>query len=99
MSALEAPAAAKKVAKKIELLLPGAFTGNAHEFMMLIYKDPSLPLDVRLDAAKHAAKYETPALQAVEMTGKDGSPLVPAAPPVVNVQFVDPGDPNPENGQ
>lgn len=82
----ERKAAIRKVAKKIELMLPDAFTGNAHELLVLVYKDPSLPLDVRLDAAKAAIRYETPALQATELTGANGSPLVP---PALQIEFVD----------
>jgi hypothetical protein len=80
----------KQVAEKIALTLPGAFEGDSHALLMLVYKDPSLPLDIRIDAAKAAIKYETPALQSTELTGKDGSPFVPAAPPILNIQFVSP---------
>jgi hypothetical protein len=47
------------------------FKGGAVEFLMAIYKDPDQPIALRLDAAKAAAKYETPALQAVTMTNTD----------------------------
>lgn len=47
------------------------FAGGAVEFLMSVYKDPHQPLAVRLDAAKAAAKYETPALQAIAVTNTD----------------------------
>ena len=38
------------------------FQGDAHAFLMMVYKDPSLPLALRLDAAKAAIPFEKPAL-------------------------------------
>jgi hypothetical protein len=40
------------------------FKGDAHAFLMMVYKDPSLPLALRLDAAKAAIPFEKPALPA-----------------------------------
>jgi hypothetical protein len=40
------------------------FKGDAHAFLMMVYKDPSLPLALRLDAAKAAITFEKPALVA-----------------------------------
>jgi hypothetical protein len=47
----------------IEGTIPGAFVGNAHALLMAIYKDPALPLHVRVDAAKAAIGYEKPRLE------------------------------------
>ena len=44
-----------------------AFTGDAHALLMQIYKDPNQPIELRLDAAKAAIRYEKPALAAVEV--------------------------------
>jgi hypothetical protein len=43
-----------------------AFEGDAHAFLMLIYKNEKAPLDLRLEAAKAAIRFEKPALGAVE---------------------------------
>jgi hypothetical protein len=57
----------QKVAQELEELLPGAFEGDGHAFLMAVYKDPRQPMNVRIDAAKAAVGYEKPRLQAVEM--------------------------------
>ena len=65
---------AKVALALIEHVLPKdvePFKGGAVEFLMSLYKDPLQPLPVRLDAAKAAAKYESPALQAITVTKSD----------------------------
>jgi hypothetical protein len=42
------------------------FDGDAHALLILTYKDKSLPLNLRLDAAKAAIRFEKPALTAVD---------------------------------
>jgi hypothetical protein len=42
------------------------FEGDAHAFLMLTYKDKSLPHNLRLDAAKVAIRFEKPALTAID---------------------------------
>ena len=39
--------------------LPEAFEGNAHAFLMFVYKNQDAPLELRLDAAKAAIRYES----------------------------------------
>ena len=56
---------------QVEPLIEGAFAGNAHAFLMLLYKNPCLPVGVRLDAAKAAIRYETPALSAITYEEKE----------------------------
>jgi hypothetical protein len=46
------------------------FEGDAHALLALIYKNASLPLAVRLDAAKAAIRYENPAMTAVDAHSK-----------------------------
>jgi hypothetical protein len=46
------------VVAKVDLTLPEAFEGDAHELLMLTYRDQRLPLLVRLDAAKAAMPFE-----------------------------------------
>ncbi|MCW6510967.1 hypothetical protein [Lichenifustis flavocetrariae] len=67
----ETEAAALTAAGKIALAVPGAFEGDAHAFLMLIYKDPSQPLEFRLEAAGKAIRYEKPALASVDVTSQN----------------------------
>lgn len=65
----------REVALKIGKLVPDAFEGDGHALMVAIYKDPRIPIDMRLDAAAKAAPYEKPRLASVEHVGKDGGPI------------------------
>lgn len=62
----EREAAVLAAAEAIADVIPEAFTGDAHAFLMTVYKDPSHPIDLRLDAAKAAVRFEKPALAALE---------------------------------
>lgn len=62
----EQKAAVARVAVAIEALVPEAFTGDAHAFLMTVYKDPTIELDKRLDAAGKAIRFEKPTLSSVE---------------------------------
>jgi hypothetical protein len=46
-------------------VLPDAFAGDAHMLLQTVYKDQSNPVQLRVDAAKAAIKFEKPALAAV----------------------------------
>ncbi len=48
-------------AEKIGLAVPDAFEGDAHAFLIAIYKDPRQPIELRLEAAGKAIRYEKPA--------------------------------------
>lgn len=56
-----------ETARVLEDLLPDAFTGDAHAFLMAVYKDTSNPIKDRLAAATAAIGYEKPKLAAVEV--------------------------------
>jgi hypothetical protein len=43
-----------------------AFDGDAHAFLMAVYKNPARPLELRLDAAKAAISFEKPRLASVD---------------------------------
>lgn len=43
-----------------------AFDGDAHTFLMAVYKDTRIDIEKRIDAAKAAIRYEKPALSSVE---------------------------------
>ena len=47
--------------------LPGGFKGDAHSLLMMIYKDPMQPMNLRLDAAKDGAPTK-PRMAQVETT-------------------------------
>lgn len=57
-------------ARALEELLPAAFTGDAHAFLMAVYKDTSNPMKDRLAAATAAIGYEKPKLAAIEHSGE-----------------------------
>ena len=59
-------AKAAAVADAIEAALPGAFEGDAHAYLMSVYKDPSQETTARIQAASKAIGYEKPALSSVE---------------------------------
>ena len=67
--------ALKVAASVIEGAIPNAFKGDAHDYLMTVYKDPRHSAQVRNDAAKAALPYEKHRLNAVEHTGKDGAAL------------------------
>jgi hypothetical protein len=50
--------------------------GDALAYLMSIYKDPTMPENLRIDAAKAAIRYERPALAPVEQQAeRDFVPL------------------------
>ena len=53
-------AAARKAAADID----GAFDGDAHAFLQAVYKNPDVPLEVRIMAAGRALRVEKPTLSA-----------------------------------
>jgi hypothetical protein len=55
-----------EAAAAIESAMPEAFKGDAHAYLMAVYKNPSLPTKDRLAAATAAIGYEKPKLAAVE---------------------------------
>lgn len=67
---LEREQKVEAAAKALESLLPDAFTGDAHAFLMAVYKDTSNPLKDRLAAATAAIGYEKPKLAAIEHSGE-----------------------------
>ena len=65
-----------EAASVIAELLPHAFQGDAHALLMAVYKDTTLPLQTRLDAAKAAIAYEKPRLAAVEHSADGNQPVI-----------------------
>ena len=57
-------AAMKEVAVQFAEAVPDAFQGDGVAFLQTVYKNPALPLAVRLDAAAKAARFERPMLSA-----------------------------------
>src|SRR5437773_2759704 len=70
--------AAKAVAEQLAAVIPEAFGGDAHAYLIAIYKDPRQETSVRIDAAKAALPYEKPRLAPVEArrASDDHIPLV-----------------------
>lgn len=57
----------EEAARALEGVLPEAFTGDAHAFLMSVYKDTRNAIKDRLAAATAAVGYEKPKLAAIEM--------------------------------
>jgi hypothetical protein len=56
-----------EAAKAIEAAFgEAAFEGDAHAFLMGVYKDTRIDIEKRIDAAKAAIRYEKPALSTIE---------------------------------
>lgn len=53
-------AAAQKAVAEID----GAFDGDAHAFLQAVYKNPDVPLEIRIMAASRALRVEKPVLSA-----------------------------------
>ena len=68
-------AAAETVALIGEAIPPDAFAGDAHAFLVAVYKNPRIDHHTRQDAAKAALPYEKPRLQAVTLADEGGEPL------------------------
>ena len=65
---IELEQATAAAAAKVEAAIPGAFQGDPVEYLMTVYKDPSVAEATRIDAAKAAAPYIRPALARQEIT-------------------------------
>ena len=57
---VETEEAMKAVVQEFSETVPDAFAGDAVAFLQTVYKDPRIPLRVRLDAAAKAARFERP---------------------------------------
>lgn len=66
---------AEAAAQIAEALGPEAFEGDAHAFLVAVYKSPANDLHQRIDAAKAAIRYEKPALATVDLGNKDDKPF------------------------
>lgn len=78
---------AEYVARKLEENSVVPFTGDAHEYLMSIYKNTEIPMPFRLDAAKACIPYEKPRLAAImHKNADDLPPLVEA----IEYTIVDP---------
>jgi hypothetical protein len=76
---LDATRAAREKARRV--LGNDAFDGDAHALLVLVYRDTSLPIELRLDAAKVAINYESPRLQAVQLDGALSAQVKMTIPP------------------
>ena len=61
----------KEMAEQVGKSVGGAFEGDALAYLISVYKDPSKPENLRIDAAKAAIRYERPALAPVEQGGPE----------------------------
>ena len=56
--------ALEEAARQAAASIDGAFEGDAHAFLAAVYRDPAVPLDIRIMAAGRALRVEKPALSA-----------------------------------
>jgi len=56
--------ALEEAARKAAADIDGAFEGDAHAFLQAVYKNPNVPLEVRIMAAGRALRVEKPVLSA-----------------------------------
>ncbi len=56
--------ALEEAARQAAASIDGAFEGDAHAFLTAVYRDPAVPLDIRIMAAGRALRVEKPALSA-----------------------------------
>lgn len=77
-----------KAALILEKTIPNAFKGDAHTYLMAIYKDPAVDKAIRLDAAKAAAPYEKSKLASTELKGDPENPVQHR----LRIMFVGPDD-------
>lgn len=54
-------------AEVLDSVIDDAFKGDAHALLMAVYKNPLNELNLRIDAAKAAIRYEKPAMSSVDM--------------------------------
>ena len=59
----------QSIIASVEATLPDAFIGDAHAFLIAVYKDTKNPIKDRLAAATAAIGYEKPKLAAIEHSG------------------------------
>ena len=62
--------AVAKAAERLEAEIPDAFVGDAHAFLVSIYKDPAQPIELRMESAGKAIRFEKPALSSIEAKGE-----------------------------
>ena len=56
--------AMEEAARKAAAQIDGAFEGDAHAFLQAVYRNPDMPLEVRIMAAGRALRVEKPVLSA-----------------------------------
>jgi hypothetical protein len=62
----ELKAEQERLVERVSEMIGEPFEGDAHALLVLIYKDQTRDISLRLDAAKAAIRFEKPALGAVE---------------------------------
>ena len=56
--------ALEEATRKVVATIDGAFDGDAHAFLQAVYKNPDVPLEIRIQAASRALRVEKPTLSA-----------------------------------
>lgn len=64
---IEAEAEMRRMAEAVADSIPNAFRGDALALLVSVYKDTRLSLEMRIDAAKSAIRFERPMLASTEV--------------------------------
>ena len=70
-------AAAQAVAVRFKAEVPTAFDGDGVAYLQVVYRDPRQPVELRIDCAKAASRFERPALAATLTKEIDSTPTDP----------------------
>jgi len=69
-------AQAEAAAKVGQALGAAAFDGDAHAYLMTVYRDTRQPVELRIAAAKASLNFEKPRLAAVTLENINPAPVV-----------------------
>ena len=61
--------ALEEAARQAAASIDGAFEGDAHAFLTAVYRDPAVPLEIRIMAAGKALRVDKPALWCLRWAG------------------------------
>ena len=67
---LERDGALTAAATRLKELIPDISMLDAHGLLVAVYRDPEMPIAIRIEAARAALRVEKPALQTTQVSGE-----------------------------